>query len=244
MSGPAAAVNRVAYAPDAGQATTANGEADRLYADRANLASARKAAEIWRAALASNPKDFDAAWKLAQAEYWLGDHAPQGEARSHFEAGVDAGQRAVAIDPDRPEGHFWIAANMGTMAESFGIRAGLKYRKPIKAELEKVLAIDPAYRQGSADRALGRWYDKVPRLFGGNARLAEEHLKKALTYNPNSTITHYFLAELYVDDDRTAEARAECQKVLDAPADPEYAPEDRDYKQKAGTLLKKIMANG
>ena len=38
--------------------------ADALYADRANLASARSAAEIWRA-----QDTFDAAWKLARADY-------------------------------------------------------------------------------------------------------------------------------------------------------------------------------
>src|SRR6476660_9091729 len=50
--------------------------ADALYADRANLASARKAADIWTSDLASNPQDFDAAWKLSRACYWLGGHAP------------------------------------------------------------------------------------------------------------------------------------------------------------------------
>src|SRR6185436_11258629 len=97
-----------------------------------------------------------------------------------------AGQRASAIDANRPEGHFWTAANMGALAESFGLRQGLKYRKPIKTELETVLRLDPAFQQGSADRALGRWYHKVPGLFGGSHRKAEEHLKTALTYNPAS----------------------------------------------------------
>ena len=119
---------------------------------------------------------------------------------------------------------------MGMMADGFGIRAGLKYRKPIKEELETVLRIDPAFRQGSADRALGRWYFKVPRLFGGSAKEAEAHLRTALKYNPNSTVTHYFLAELYEDQGRKDEARAECRKVIDAPLDPEYVPEDRDWK--------------
>src|SRR4051794_9556166 len=39
-------------------------EAERLYADRANLASAARAADIWSAALAADPRDFDTAWKL------------------------------------------------------------------------------------------------------------------------------------------------------------------------------------
>ena len=36
---------------------------------------------------------------------------------------------------------------------------------------------------------------------------------------------------------RKDEGRAELQKVLDAPVDPEWAPEDRDFKQKARRLL-------
>src|SRR4029450_2850085 len=46
------------------------GEADALYADRANLASARRAAEMWRAQMVEGgPAAFDAAWKLARADY-------------------------------------------------------------------------------------------------------------------------------------------------------------------------------
>jgi hypothetical protein len=44
---------------------------------------------------------------------------------------------------------------MGALAESFGLRAGLKYRKPIKDELETVLALDTSFHARSADRALG-----------------------------------------------------------------------------------------
>jgi len=153
---------------------------------------------------------------------------------------MEAARQAMAAAPERPEGHFWLAANMGTLAESFGLRAGLKYRKPIKEELETVLRIDPGFMQGSADRALGRWYDKVPRLFGGSAEKAEEHLRTSLKFDPQSTITHYFLAELYVDEGRKNDARAELQKVLDAPLSADYAPEDRNYKEKARQLLGKL----
>jgi hypothetical protein len=51
---------------------------------------------------------------------------------------------------------------MGALAESFGMRQGLKYRGPIKDALETVLRLDPGYLQGIRDRALGRWYYKVP----------------------------------------------------------------------------------
>jgi tetratricopeptide (TPR) repeat protein len=211
---------------------------DDLYADRANLASARRAADIWSAELARDPRKFDAAWKLARADYWLGGHAPEAERRAFYENGIAAGQKAIALQPMRPEGHFWLAANMGAMAESFGLRQGLKYRKQIKTELETVLKIDPSFQQGSADRALGRWYFKVPRLFGGSREQAEEHLRASLKYNERSTASHFFLAELYSDSGRTADARSELQKVLDAPIDPDWKPEDEEFKARARALLR------
>jgi tetratricopeptide (TPR) repeat protein len=214
--------------------------ADALYADRENLVSARKAAELWSAALAANPADFNAAWRLARADYWLGGHAPEPERRAFLEQGIAAGQSAVTIDPNRPEGYFWMAASMGALAESFGLRAGLKYRKPIKAALEAALKLDPAFQHGSADRALGRWYFKVPRLFGGDRKLSEHHLKAALAYNPHSTVTHFFLFELFDAQGRHEEARRELQAVIDAPLDPDWAPEDREFKAKAARALKEL----
>jgi hypothetical protein len=112
----------------------------------------------------------------------------------------------------------------------------------IRSELETVLRIDPAFAQGSADRALGRWYFKVPRLFGGNRQSSEQHLRASLTYDPQSTASHYFLAELLLDEGRRGEAVAELQRVIDAPLDPEWEPEDQDFKAKARSLLVRIKA--
>ncbi len=212
---------------------------DALYTDRAHLASARQAAAIWMAALSTTPASVDAAWKLARADYWLGGHAPESERRRFLEEGIAAGRTAAAIDARRPEGHFWIAANMGALAESFGIRAGLKYRTPIRTELETVLRLDPAFQGGSADRALGRWYFKVPRLFGGDRKLSEQHLRTSLRYQPASTASHFFLAELLLDEGRKPEALVELQAVLDATLDPEWTPEDQEFKAKARTLLER-----
>jgi hypothetical protein len=108
----------------------------------------------------------------------------------------------------------------------------------VKDELETALRLDPAFQQGSADRVLGRWYFKVPRMFGGNRKQAEDHLRASLKYNPNSTASHFFLAELLLDEGRKDEGRAELQKVLDAPPDPAWAPEDQDFKEKARQLLR------
>ena len=212
---------------------------DFLYRDRANVASAKQAVASWEERVTLNPKDFESAWKLARACYWLGSRAPEAERRAYLERGVDVSRRASILEPKRPEGYFWLAANMGTLAESFGLRQGLRYRGPIRDALEIVLKLDPGFMGGSADRALGRWYFKVPGLFGGSNERSVEHLRRSLTFNATSTVSHYFLAETLLDMGRRAEARAELQAVLDAPFDPEWAPEDQDYKARARDLLRK-----
>jgi tetratricopeptide (TPR) repeat protein len=217
----------------------AQGDPDALYRERATIAKARDAAAIWDARLASNPRDFESAWKLARIMYWIGGHDQPDARRKALERGVEAGRVASMLEPQRPEGYFWMAADMGELAESFGLRQGLRYRGAIKDALETVLRLDPSYLQGSADRALGRWYFKVPGLFGGSKKESEAHLRKSLTYNPISTASHFFLAETLFDMNRTAEAREELKKVVDAPLDPDFEPEDREFKQKAMERLAK-----
>lgn len=219
------------------QAAPPSADADALYADRAVLESALAAERMWAARVAQAPGDVDASWKLARARYWLGGHAADDRRKAFLEAGIDAARAAIAGAPERPEGHFWLAANMGALAESFGLRQGLRYRGDIKDALERVLAIDPAFQQGSADRALGRWYYKVPGLFGGSKSKSETHLRRSLAYDPQSTATLFFLAETLVALDRDAEARQALQAVIEAPLDPAWAPEDREFKARARELL-------
>lgn len=218
-------------------ATLQGADPDALYAQRENLGAARQAADVWKQRLDANGKDFESAWKLARTYYWLGGHAPEKERKGFLEAGITAGRTAAALEPKRPEGFFWIAANMGSLAESFGLRQGLKYRGDIRDNLQIALKLDPAFQHGSPDRALGRWYHKVPGLFGGSRKRAEEHLRRSLTYHQDSIVTHFFLAELLLDMDRRAEAIAALQKVLDLPVDPEWGPEDREFKQQAQRLM-------
>ena len=213
---------------------------DALYRQRETIASAQQAEGIWADRLAKNPKDFESAWKLARARYWLGGHAGEKTRKAYLESGIAAGRAAIAIAPNKPEGHFWVAANMGALAESCGLRQGLKYRGDIKEALLTVLRLDPAYQHGSADRALGRWYYKVPGLFGGSDKKSEEHLRKSLTYNPNSAASLLFLAETLIELGKKDEARKALQKLLDAPVDPEWAPEDRDFKQKGLAVLQTL----
>jgi tetratricopeptide (TPR) repeat protein len=224
--------------PAVGRGVAAD-DPDDLYRQRENLASAHRAAALWAATSAS---DFDAAWKFGRASYWIGTHGPEAERREVLERGVGAGETAARLRPGRPEGHFWLAADMGALAESFGLAQGLKYRSRIKSELERVIAIDPLWEEDSADSALGQWYFKVPRLFGGSRAKAEDHFRRVLDRFPNSKTALFFLAEVLAADGRAREARTLLQRLIAAPIEPDWAPEDRDFQRKAAARLHTLAA--
>jgi tetratricopeptide (TPR) repeat protein len=217
--------------------TRADLDPDELYRQREHLASAARAADLWAARSAT---DFEAAWKLARACYWLGTHQPEETRRGALERGTNAGETAIRLADDRPEGHFWLAANMGRLAESYGLVQALKYRGRIRDELERVLTIDAAWEGGSADAALGQWYATVPRLFGGSRQKAEQHLRRALEHDANNTTALSFLGDMLAAEGKTGEARALLRRVIDAPFDAEWAPEDRELKERSAALLKKL----
>jgi hypothetical protein len=68
-------------------------------------------------------------------------------------------------------------------------------------------------------------------------------LRRSLTYNPHSTSSHFFLAELLLDQGRKVEALEELRRILQAPPDPEWEPENQEFKQKATALLKSLDSN-
>lgn len=224
------------------QASTAwaTADPDALYSGRADIVKAKQAAEIWSRRSADG-KDYDAAWKLARAAYYLGTQGPKNEQDYQLDRGVAAGRQAATLDPKQPEGHFWYAANMGERAQRGSLFTGLKYKSTIKTELESVIAIQAGWLDGSAESALGEWYLKVPGFAGGDRDKGVALLRKALTYNPESSHVRFSLAEALGDDSKTRpEAKALLQQLIDAPVDPDWAAEDLSFKEKARTLLDKL----
>ena len=120
---------------------------------RARRARPRSGASGSRA----NPKDFESAWKLARAQYWLGTNGlPERERKAALEAGIAAARKAIAIDavaaPKATSG--WRRTWGRWPSRSVSVRA-FAIARPFAKSLERVLKIDAPYLDGSADRALG-----------------------------------------------------------------------------------------
>lgn len=230
-----------AIAAPAGTAPLAE-DPDALYRQREDLALAMKAADIWKGRLAANPRDFETACKLARARLWIGESLPRRDRPPHFKDGMAAARIAIALEPQRPDGYFWLGVNMGALASVSSVFTALRYKSPVREALETGLSRDPTFARGGGFCALGKYYSVVPPLFGGSKRKSEELLRRCLAHDPDSTVGHYYLGQTLLARDRPAEARAELQAAIDAPFDPEHVPEGRVWKRRARRLLDRLDA--
>jgi len=177
---------------------------------------------------------------LAKYYHFLGKHATnKREKEDAFQKGIEAGKQATISQPDRPEGHFWLAANHILYGQEKGIFKSLSMIKPARQELEAAIRIDPAFENGSAYAVLGKLDSELPRLFGGNLKRGIEYLEKALKLAPSSSLVKLFLAESYLSAGRKQEAKRLLEEILTMAPDKNYEFEFTENRQEARRLLAK-----
>jgi tetratricopeptide (TPR) repeat protein len=231
---------------DAGDAKLAAdriAEADTLYEGREDLTKARVAVASLRQARIADYGHYEAAWKLARAAFFVGDRTDNDSERDDmFREGTEAGKAAVQLQPDKPEGHFWLGANYGGNAAHSTI-ANLSSFQDIKREMETVLKLDEGYQGYSAYLGLGRLYLQAPRVLGGDSEKAIQYLEKGVKLNPNHGLMRFHLAQAYYANNRDAEAKKQIQALMAVTPDPKYAAEHKDAIEKGKKLLAKIESD-
>jgi tetratricopeptide (TPR) repeat protein len=225
---------------DARMATDKIAEAEPLYEGRDDMTKARTAVTVLRQAHAADYGNYEAAWKLARAAFYVGDRTDNDtEQEAMFREGTDAGKAAVQLQPGKPEGHFWLGANYGGSA-AHSTLANLSSFQDIKGEMETVLKLDEGYQGYSAYLGLGRLYLQAPKMLGGDPAKAVEYLEKGVKLNPNNTLMRYELAAAYEAMNRNAEAKKQLETVMTATPDPKYMAEHKQAVEDAKKLLEKI----
>src|SRR5262245_46595528 len=102
---------------DAALAATHLAEAEPLWQGREDLNKARAAVAALRQARTADYGNYEAAWKLSRAAFFVGDRSDNDTERDNmFREGTEAGKSAVKLQPDKPDGHFWLGANYGGAA--------------------------------------------------------------------------------------------------------------------------------
>lgn len=225
---------------DAKMAADKLAEAEPLYEGREDMTKARTAVTALRQAHAADYGNYEAAWKLARAAFYVGDRTDnETERDAMFREGTDAGKAAVQLQPNKPEGHFWLGANYGGSA-AHSTLANLSSFNDIKGEMEAVLKLDESYQGYSVYLGLGRLYLQAPKMLGGDPAKAVEYLEKGVKLNPNNTLMRYELAAAYETLNRNAEAKKQIETLMAATPDPKHMAEHKQAVADAQKLLQKI----
>jgi tetratricopeptide (TPR) repeat protein len=212
-------------------------QADKLYEQRAELQRARAAAVLLRRALSSDVGSYDAAWRLARLDYFLGAHTDDKSERDRaYDEGVEAGRRAVKLEEGKPEGHFWLGANLGGRAQTSMLN-GLGAVDEIRREMGRVIELDEGFESGSAYMALGQVDIEAPRMAGGDPKRAVETLEKNLRFGEKNALYRLRLAQAYLAVNRQEDARRELEGILNMTPNPAYVPEYNDAVREARKLL-------
>lgn len=229
---------------DAKMATDKLAEAEPLYEGREDMTKARTAVTALRQAHAADYGNYEAAWKLARAAFYVGDRTDNDSERDNmFREGTAAGKAAVQLQPDKPDGHFWLGANYGGEA-AHSTLSNLSSFQDIKREMEAVLKIDEGYQGYSAYIGLGRLYLQAPKVLGGDINKAIEYLEKGLKLNPNNTVMRLYLAEAHEANNRNGDAKKQIETIMSSTPDPKFVAEHKDAVEKAKKLLQKIDSEG
>ncbi len=212
-------------------------EADDYYLGRWRVENVEKGLDLLREDVGKNPNDYEAWWRIAQFDCYLARNSDGPGNAQILEEGIRAGKKAVALDPNRPEGHFWLGADYGLDAEEKGLLQGLRLVGRIREQMETTEKLDPSYQECGAQRTLARLDYKVPFFAGGDKRRSVQLLEGCLKKYPHDSLTMLYLAQSLLALGQRAEARSELQKILRLCPDPNYGPEQRRNQAKARALL-------
>lgn len=215
-------------------------EAEALFTGRSDIENLRKAVKVLDRVRNPDNRDFEVEWKFAKYSYFLGKaETDQTTATEAFERGRDAGRIAARVEKEKPDGHFWFAANLGELAKMNPLTVGLKSVDEIREAMQKVVDVDPSYQGASALDALGQLEMATRNFKGGKAEKAVEYYEKGLSLAPDNSNTRVHLAEALLNLKRDADAKKQIDTVISMKPNPEFVIEHQAAVTKAKELLAK-----
>ncbi|EEF59636.1 hypothetical protein [Pedosphaera parvula] len=180
---------------------------------------ARRAQTIYEDAKAhyhSSPNDLEAAWQFGRASYDWADYAKSKRQRAEIaQEGIAATQKVVDHQPDLAQGHYYLAMNLGQLAQTKELGA-LRLVSRMEGEFKTALSLNPDLDYAGPDRNLGLLYHEAPGWPAsvGSKSKAKLHLTAAAKRAPQYPENLLNLIEAYLSwGDRSGALRE--LKVLD-----------------------------
>jgi tetratricopeptide (TPR) repeat protein len=211
------------------------------------------ALQHYEAAIAADPKNYQALWKASRSAVDLGSYERDSEKRGLYYLHAEQyARRAVEVNPGDAEGHFNLARALGKNALSQGPKAKIKYATDVRDQALQCLKIDP--KQAGCLHVMGMWNAEVMRLNGFTRMLAKNvlggkvfgsanwnearrYMEQSVANEPDRIVHHLDLAGVYKDIGEKAKARSEYEAVMKLP---NRDFNDRRYKAEADAGMRSL----
>lgn len=214
--------------------------AEKLFAERSDIEKLRLSVKTLAEARNPDLRNYEVEWKFAKYSYFLGKVGPiEKDSIEAFEKGRDAGRIASRIEPDKADGHFWYAANLGELSRISPITVGIKSVDDLRESLNTVIAIEPNYQNGSAYDALGQLEMATRTLKGGTIAKAIEFYEKGVQLSPDNANIRLHLAEAYLAAKKDSDAKKQLTALFALTPNPLYANEHKVAVEKGKALMSK-----
>jgi hypothetical protein len=183
---------------------------------------------------------------LGHTGFLLGKLAPERQGMGYYQKGQSYAETLIREEPNRVEGHYWLAMNLCGQADVGGHLMGWRLLPRIMEELQRAVALDGAYDQAGAHRVIGRIYFQAPAwpMSVGDLQKSRQHLQAAVHLSPATSTNHLYLAQTLSRLREPGLARQELAQVLKSTrgaVKPQDLEEDR---QEARRLLAEMGGGG
>ncbi len=173
-----------------------------------------RAALLRYRAEANNP---DVAWQFARASFDRAEFAADSSERAGLaQPAIDACEHALTTHENSAPLHYYLAMNLGELAQTKGIGA-LKLVRQMETEFLRAQQLNSEFDYAGPDRNVGLLYLSAPGWPAsiGNHSKARQHLMRAVQIAPAYPENHLDLLEAYIKLDDDIAAQSEAQKLFE-----------------------------
>jgi hypothetical protein len=148
----------------------------------------------------ADTNSIPAAWALGAACFWRGEFAVDDEERTALaNEGIAVCRTLTIRAPTVPEGHYYLAMNLGQLARTKWLEA-LGLVKELERGMKFAAGMNPRLDHAGPDRCLGLLYRDAPGwpISLGSKAKARTHLLRAVELAPDFPENHLVLVESWV----------------------------------------------
>jgi tetratricopeptide (TPR) repeat protein len=213
------------------------GEAKAFMEKHLDLGSYQKAIELCKGAADSQPQNYEANWMASKAYRLYADEAKKQQingweavCKDYGKKGMGYGEKAIALDPGRVDGHFWYGTCVGSYSDGVSILTALKegLKDKTQTSFDTAYKIDKMYYDAGPVLAIGRFWSVLPWPLKDKKK-ALAYLEEYHSYYPDNPEGLVYLGQAYLDAKDKDNAKAVLQKAA--------ASDEKYYSDQAQKLL-------